>query len=310
MIGRHFIWKNSLFQMIHRLLFLLKKCISKNTMKKTIFLAALTVASSLIIGAIIVVFFGDRKNDSRLVLYGNVDVRVVDISFRVSGKVESLKVQEGDRVKKGDLLCLLEQDPYDSLQEEAIARAAAIAAEFQNAELQYQRRLAVISSDAISGEDLDNSHARAMSLKASLIEAEKKVSVAKDNLSYTKSYAPADGVILSRIKEPGSVLNPGNPVYTLSINSPVWIRAFVDEPNLGIITYGMAATVYTDVKGGKSYKGKIGYISPMAEFTPKSVQTTTLRTDLVYQIRVYIDDPDCHLLQGMPVTVKLHTDVR
>jgi len=279
-------------------------------MKKTIYLSVSILSVSVILAAMIFVFFGNKKDDTSLTLYGNVDVREVDISFRVNGKVESLAFQEGDAVKKGDLLCTLEQNPYDSLLEESIARAKVIAAEFFNAELQYKRRLEVVDSGAISGEDLDDSLARFTSLNASLQEAEKAICVARDNLSYTKSYAPNDGIILSRVREVGSVINAGNPVYTLSLVSPVWIRAFVDEPNLGVVHYGMDATIYTDIKGGKSYKGKIGFISPIAEFTPKSVQTTTLRTDLVYRLRVYVDDPDSQLIQAMPVTVKLHLDKR
>ena len=279
-------------------------------MKKTIYLSVSILSVSVILAAMIFVFFGNKKDDTSLTLYGNVDVREVDISFRVNGKVESLTFQEGDAVKKGDLLCTLEQNPYDSLLEESIARAKVIAAEFFNAELQYKRRLEVVDSGAISGEDLDDSLARFTSLNASLQEAEKAICVARDNLSYTKSYAPNDGIILSRVREVGSVINAGNPVYTLSLVSPVWIRAFVDEPNLGVVHYGMDATIYTDIKGGKSYKGKIGFISPIAEFTPKSVQTTTLRTDLVYRLRVYVDDPDSQLIQAMPVTVKLHLDKR
>ena len=279
-------------------------------MKKTIYLSVSILSVSVILAAMIFVFFGNEKEDTTLTLYGNVDVREVDISFRVNGKVESLAFQEGDAVKKGDLFCSLEQNPYDSLLEESIARTEAIAAEFFNAELQYKRRLEVIDSGAISGEDFDDSLARFTSLKASLQEAKKAICVARDNLSYTKSYAPNDGIILSRVKEVGSVINAGNPVYTLSLVSPVWIRAFVDEPNLGVVHYGMDATIYTDIKGGKSYKGKIGFISPIAEFTPKSVQTTTLRTDLVYRLRIYVDDPDSQLIQAMPVTVKLHLDKR
>ena len=279
-------------------------------MKKTIYLSVSILSFSVIVAALIFVFFGNKKDDTTLTLYGNVDVREVDISFRVNGKVESLAFEEGDSVKKGDLLCSLEQNPYDSLLGESIARAEVIAAEFFNAELQYKRRLEVVESGAISGEDLDDSLARFTSLKASLQEAEKAICVARNNLSYTKSYAPNDGIILSRVREVGSVINAGNPVYTLSLISPVWIRAFVDEPNLGVVHYGMDATIYTDIKGGKSYKGKIGFISPVAEFTPKSVQTTTLRTDLVYRLRVYVDNPDSCLIQAMPVTVKLHLDKR
>jgi HlyD family secretion protein len=277
-------------------------------MKKTILFSTVILSLSLILAASMVVFFSRGKGDNELTLYGNVDVRQVDIAFRVSGKIQSLHFQEGDKVKQGELLCSLEKDPYDSLLQEAIARKEVVEADYLNAELQYKRRLEVIDSGAISGEDLDNSLARYKALKASLAEVEQSIAVAKDNLNYTQSYAPNEGIILSRIREPGSVVNPGNPVYTLSLVSPIWILAFVDEPNLGVVHYGMEATVYTDIKGGKRYKGKVGYISSMAEFTPKSVQTTALRTDLVYRIRVYIDKPDNQLIQGMPVTVKLHLD--
>lgn len=279
-------------------------------MKKIILISVFSLCITAIVIAGMIVIFERRDKGNELTLYGNVDVRQVDISFRISGKVCSLKFQEGDRVKKGELMCSLEENPYDSLLEESIAKAAAINIELENAKLRYERRMEVAPSGAISGEDLDNSLARYGTLKAALIAAEKAVLVANDNLSYTKVFAPTDGIVLTRIREPGSVVNAATPIYTLSVVSPIWIRAFVDEPNLGLVHYGMKALVYTDIKGGKVYKGRVGFISPMAEFTPKSVQTAVLRTDLVYRLRVYIEDPDCHILQGMPVTVKLDLDNR
>ncbi len=126
-----------------------------------------------------------------------------------------------------------------------------------------------------------------------------------DNLSYTEAFAPTDGVILTRIREPGTVVKAADSVYTLSVSSPVWIRAYVDEPDLGLVYSGMPAEIYTDIDGGSVYSGKVGFISPVAEFTPKTVETTKLRTDLVYRLRIYADNPDRGLVQGMPVTVKL-----
>ena len=121
-----------------------------------------------------------------------------------------------------------------------------------------------------------------------------------------------DGIILTRIREPGTVVNPSDPVYTLSVISPVWIRAYVNEPELSMIYYGMPAEIYTDTQEGADagpiYTGQVGFISPVAEFTPKTVETTKLRTDLVYRIRVYADNPDQYLKQGMPVTVKVRVD--
>ena len=97
----------------------------------------------------------------------------------------------------------------------------------------------------------------------------------------------------------------GQPVYTLAVDNPVWVRTYVAEPDLGRIYPGQQATVSTDT--GDSYQGQIGFISPQAEFTPKNVETTQLRTDLVYRLRVIVDNPDQGLRQGMPVSIVIDT---
>jgi HlyD family secretion protein len=79
----------------------------------------------------------------------------------------------------------------------------------------------------------------------------------------------------------------------------------VPEPELGLIHPGQPALVVTDSRPDRPYEGQIGFISPVAEFTPKSVETPELRTDLVYRLRVVVDDPDPGLRQGMPVTVRI-----
>lgn len=252
-------------------------------------------------------FFKTAKKKNQLVLYGNVDVRQVDIGFRVPGQVENLFFEEGDLVKKGDLLACLDKTPYDNQVKEAIASLNSIKVSFDNAEKLFKRRQELIIDGGVSQEDLDNSFATHNELRANLEQAEASLAIALDNLAYTKVYAPSDGIILTRIREPGTVVKESDPVFTISISSPVWIRAFVPEPNLGQIFYGMKATIATDTPQGKKYFGQIGFISPVAEFTPKTVETTQLRTDLVYRLRIYADNPDHYLKQGMPVTVVLKT---
>jgi HlyD family secretion protein len=248
--------------------------------------------------------FREKTNPNELVLYGNVDVRQVDIGFRVPGRVEELYYEEGDFVPKESLMAILDTSPYDSQISQAKANLESIRANLENAEILLSRRLQAVNIGGVSQEDVDNAHASRNELFADAYAAEAAITIALDNLSYTEVYAPTDGIILSRIREPGTVVNPADPVYTLSVCSPVWIRAYVAEPQLGLIYYGMDAEVYTD--SGKIYTGKIGFISPVAEFTPKTVETTQLRTDLVYRLRIYADNPDRYLKQGMPVTVKLH----
>lgn len=245
------------------------------------------------------------KDPHQITLYGNVDVRQVDLGFKVFGKVSELCFEEGDFVPKGAYMARLEEQPYADQLIEAIARLDAVFLALKNAEQIYQRRAELVEEGGVSQEDYDNAKTAKDVLKENLKEAEAALGVAQTNFQDTKLYSPNDGVILTRIREPGSVLQQGDPAYTLSLVSPVWIRAYIPEPLLGIVKLGMEANIYTDAKDGQIYRGKVGFISPVAEFTPKTVETSELRTDLVYQIRIYADNPDWGLKQGMPVTVKL-----
>jgi len=274
-------------------------------MKRNIFFLSIILLLLATVITLIVFIFRDQSEPHELTLYGNVDVRQVDIGFRVAGQIKQLLFEEGDAVKQGDLLATLNPSPYDEQLREAIAISEAIKVNLNNAETLLQRRLELIEIGGVSQEDLDNTRTMRNQLLANLMQAEAAIQVAKDNMDYTTAFAPTDGIILTRIREPGTVVNPADPVYTLSISSPVWIRAFVDEPNLGAVYYGMRAEIHTDVRGGSVYTGQVGFISPVAEFTPKTVQSEELRTDLVYRLRIYADNPDRTLLQGMPVTVKL-----
>ena len=117
--------------------------------------------------------------------------------------------------------------------------------------------------------------------------------------------APADGIVLTRAVEPGSILGVGTPVFTISLRAPVWARVYVSEPDLGRVAPGRAVLLYTDSHPEHPYHGRIGFVSPDAEFTPKNVETPELRTALVYRTRVIVTDADDALRQGMPVTVRL-----
>ncbi|KFI25258.1 secretion protein HlyD [Haematobacter missouriensis] len=141
--------------------------------------------------------------------------------------------------------------------------------------------------------------------RANLHTAEANLSTARTSLADAELRAPSDGVVLSRAQESGAILSQGDTVYVLSLVQPVWVRAYIAEPDLGRIYPGMAVEVMTDTAPDRPYRGVIGFISPVAEFTPKSVETPELRTDLVYRLRITVTEADEGLRQGMPVTVRI-----
>lgn len=271
--------------------------------KRILVIAVLAIVVGL--AALGYFYFRAHEEQDELILFGNVDVRQVDIGFRVPGIVEKLLFEEGDYVKGGQLMTELNKTPYDSQIKQAEANALSVKASLENAEILVRRRQQLVGDGGVSQEDLDNAITSRNTYQANLAAAEANLAVAKDNLTYTQACAPTDGVILTRIREPGTVVNAADPVYTLSVSSPVWIRAFVTEVNLGQVHFGMPAEIHIDTPHAPVYTGKIGFISPVSEFTPKTVESTQLRTDLVYRLRIYVDNPDQILKQGMPVTVKL-----
>ena len=115
--------------------------------------------------------------------------------------------------------------------------------------------------------------------------------------------SPAHSVVNRRLLEPGDMASPSRAVFSLAVLSPKWVRAYVAETEMGRLRPGMKATVHTDSHPEQRVSGSIGFISSVAEFTPKSVETTELRTSLVYEVRIHVEDTQNILRLGMPATV-------
>ena len=143
--------------------------------------------------------------------------------------------------------------------------------------------------------------------RANLNQAGADLGLSRVNLSYTVLRAPFAGVVTVRQVELGEVMSPGSPVITLSDLDHIWLRAYIAETDLGRIHWGQDAIVTTDTYPGKQYHGSISFISPDAEFTPKSVQTYKERVTLVYRIKIDIDNPNHELKPGMPADA--HVDL-
>jgi len=327
-------------------------------MKRNILVAAL--AAIVIAVGLAYWLMQPSSTPKEIVVYGNVDLRQVDLPFNGTERIAAVLVQEGDHVHQGQVIARLDtsrlepqvaqakaqfaaqQAVVDRLhngsrpEEIAQARAALASAkaDAENARRQAARFRSLIAASggrAASQQDLDNANAALDVANAKVVSQQKaldlavvgprkedvaqaeaqlqaqqaQVALLKQQLADANLIAPVDAVIRSRLMEPGEMASPQKPVFTLAITDPKWVRAYISETDLGKIHSGEIASIGVDSFPNRRFERWIGFISPVAEFTPKTVQTTELRISLVYEIRVFVKDPSDELRLGMPATVFL-----
>lgn len=325
--------------------------------KKNIFIVFCILLILVLCVYFAVSYFSKNNHKDTITLYGNVDIRQVDLGFRVPGRIEKMAFEEGDLVKTGDLVAALDKAPYVAALataqgqlleaaanfakfrhgnrpqeiEEARAKVRELQATYDNAVITFNRQEKQLAVQATSKQNYDDASAKKLEAEAQLKNGQEALSLAEEgfrledieaaqaameaakaqlesaqiNLQDATIYAPSDGIMLTRAREPGAIVDPQSIVYTLSLHRPVWIRAYVSETDLGRLKLGMKAFVTTDAHPDRPLPGQVGFISPQAEFTPKNVESPELRTDLVYRLRILVDDPKGELRQGMPVTLQI-----
>lgn len=296
-----------------------------------------------------------NQSVSELKIYGNIDIRKVDLAFNEQERITEVLVEEGDHVTAGQVLARLqtnrleaqirEMDAKIAAQQEVVKRleagtrrqeieqaraeVAAARARFKNTRQSFERIKKTSKTGATSQQALDNARAlldvdqaqvnvKEKALNLALEGPRKEdIAAAKNNLETLKASlsllmirladmtltSPATGVIQNRILEPGEIASPNRPVVILALTDPKWVRAYIPEPYLGRINLGMKAKILSDSFPNQKFEGWIGFISSVAEFTPKTVETEDLRTKLVYEVRVFVYDSKDLLRLGMPVTV-------
>jgi HlyD family secretion protein len=297
----------------------------------------------------------NRKGAEARILYGNVELRQASLSFNNSERIETVLVDAGDAVTKGQVLARLETGRIAPLlsqaraqaeaqaqvvlrlrngsrpEEIALAKANADAAEIAaaDAKKRYERLYVLRDSSGVSAQDLDSAKAAADEAAAQALASRKnyelvlagpraedvaqaeatlgalqaQAALLEKQLADAELASPSDGIVRTRVMEPGEMASPLKTVLVLALTEPKWIRTYVGESRLGLLKPGMEVKVTSDSFPGEPVSGTVGTISSVAEFTPKTLQTPDLRTSLVYEVRIVVKDPENRLRLGMPVTI-------
>jgi HlyD family secretion protein len=375
--------------------------------KRVIILLLVVVAAALL--TVQYVRHGSNSDPNLLSVSGNIELRDVEISFKIAGRVLERLVSEGESARKGQLVARL--DNSDLVQEVALRKAelrasqaslaeleagyrpeeiaegqaamqkaqarlaellagsrpqeiAATAASVQNAcvnvahlKIEFNRQSKLLKGNTTSQRAFDRAKSEYERAIASLHEVQEKLDLVKEGprkeqiaqardalneaqaryellrkgpreetieqararveqakaahamaeirLSYATITAPFSGMVLSENVESGEYVAPGTPVVTLGDLKNVWLRAYINETDLGCVKLGQMVHVTTDAYPGKIYEGRISFISSEAEFTPKNVETKKERVKLVYRVKIDIPNPSMELKPGMPADAKI-----
>ena len=296
---------------------------------------------------IAVVLFGCSHDDNgRIIASGTIEGTSVNISAEVAGKVKAVRVDEGAHLRTGDTLALIDDAEYLIQLEQATANEEAVAAQYalilrgarredisqaeailKNAESDYQRMKDLLASQTISQKQYDDAATRYVNAKenyeklvhgsrkeeiesarAKKSQAEAQVEQLRKKVRDCVVRAPSDGIVTLKAIEQGEYVIAGSNLFRATYLDKVKLTIYVNETELGHIHLGQQATISTDMKDGKSFEGKVIYISPTAEFTPKNVQTKDERTKLVFAVKIQVPNPEGILKPGLPAdaTLQIH----
>lgn len=194
----------------------------------------------------------------------------------------------------------------DYYRQESLARTMSVAQ--KAADLAQGKYLVSLAAVSAANRQLDSLLAGTRqediaAAEAELRRREAELAIQEQRLKDASLFSPVSGIVRNRLLEPGEMASPALPVLTIAKTDPKWVRAYIPEFMLTEIRSGDRARIVADGSPPREFEGWVGFIAPNAEFTPKTVETVELRTALVYEVRVFVRDPEGRLKLGAPVTV-------
>jgi len=265
----------------------------------------------LVVATGLAVYFVPRlldNRDSGMLASGTVEATEAQLGFQAAGRIESIGVQEGDKVKQGQVMAQLDTRETEARLAQARAQIAATELRLHDAQRDLGRSRELLAGGAIGQEAYDKAQLAFKVAQSDNAQARANAQAIEAMLANMVIRAGFDGVVTVRHREPGEIVAPGVPVLTVMNPDDRWVRIYIPEYRIGAVHRGQKAAIQTDTYRDKRYGGEVTYIASEAEFTPKNVQTTEERVKLVYAVKVRVtDDPRFELKPGMPADVTLET---
>jgi HlyD family secretion protein len=252
-------------------------------------------------GALAVFKFKDGKmHEKQIKVSGNIEGDDVRISFRVDGQILELLTDEGEVIKKGDIVAHLNTDELSKVKANAEAALKAAQYNYELSKIDYVRAENLLKAGAISAQKRDTAKTTFDADSANVEQLKAQLELADTRLGFADLASPLDGFVLVKSSLAGEVVSPGTPVFTAIDLSNIWVTAYINETDIGRVKLNQKAYVTTDSYPNKKYSGWVSFINNEAEFTPKFIQTTEERVKYVYRIKVRVDNASLDLKPGMP----------
>ncbi len=254
-----------------------------------------------------------------LKLSGTVEITEVNIASEIPGRIEKINVDEGERVRKGDVLIIIEKDKYKLQLAQAEGQMQSLEKNLEALQLNYSNinknyeRVKKLKEDSAIDEaqfDLVKTQRDALlkqieATRSQLSSLRAAYELARNQLEDTEISSPIDGVVLHKLVEMGEVVGAGVPLLTVGDIARPWVRTYIPEKYIGRVKLGSSASIYSDSFPGKEFHGRIIYISQKEEFTPKNLVTEEERTKMVYGIKISIENQGEELKPGQYVDVRI-----
>ncbi len=195
-----------------------------------------------------------------------------------------------------------------ALEHQALVKEGTRTEDIDQANAQVTKASALIKGSRANGLDVKRRQQDVMAKEADIARERAQIALINSQLNDTTAVSPIAGVVLVKSVDVGEVIAPGTTVVTVGDMEHPWLRAYINEQDLGKVRLGSKAKVTTDAFPGKVYNGKVSFISSDAEFTPKQIQTTEERVKLVYRVKIEIENPNGELKSNMPADAEILLD--